>query len=149
MNEKPDSCLWAHSPEGPDKKRTPLQRNESRKRKLRQDIGPAEARSAQVLTPSSPWGIPDPIILSPWVGDKPMSTPYLLALAQAWPISFLQLQDHSDFLGGEGDRLNPEASAGGTGTRYCERAGLGSPGGTWSSYSETYKIEGLCPGDNV
>lgn len=29
--------------------------------------------------------------------------------------------------------------------RYCEGAGLGSPEGTWSSYSEKYKIKRLCP----
>lgn len=124
-------------------------RNESRKGKLRQGIGPAEATPTHMLTSSSPWGIPDPIILSPRVGDKHMSSSYLLALGWAWPISFLQLQDHSDFLGWEGDRLDAESSPGVTGMRYSEEVGLGSPGGAWSSYSERYKMQRLCSANNV
>lgn len=46
-----------------------------KKGKSGQGIGPAEARSTQVLTPSNLWGIPDPITLSSWVGDKHMFAP--------------------------------------------------------------------------
>lgn len=58
-----------------------------------------------------------------------MPSPYLPALAQAWPMSLFHFQDHRYFLGWACDKLYAEGSAGATGNGVYRGQDVGEPAG--------------------